>query len=97
MMRTTIALLLALLAVSAEAPARTQSSDAPARVTCAFSNPGYSGWCRATADVPQGKTGRDACLSILECLNNSQCTKSYCQGTETRGGWKLEKIEPAAK
>jgi hypothetical protein len=94
-----IFVLLALSLLAAVVPARVPPPPADAaRVTCALSNPSYSGWCRATVDVPEGKTGRDACVSVLECLNNSQCTnKSYCNSTDVRGGWKLEKVEPAAK
>ena len=91
-MRRTVLVLLALSLLAAAVPAR--STPPPAHVTCSFSNPNFSGWCRASADVPEGKTGRDACVSILDCLNDSQCSKSYCNSTEVRTGWKLEKVEP---
>jgi hypothetical protein len=69
-------------------------------VTCAMSNPGYSGWCRQNVDVPAGKSGRAACAAVVACLNNPQCvTKTYCNATTVRGGWRLEKVEsaPAAR
>jgi hypothetical protein len=60
--------------------------------TCAFSNPRYSGWCRVSVNLPEGKPAGTACGEVLACLNNVACTKTYCSATETRGGWKLEEI-----
>jgi len=74
--------------------AAPSSGKPAAKVTCAFSNPGYSGWCRQPVDVPGGKTAQSACQDVLTCLNSPQCTKSYCNTTSVRGAWKLEKIEP---
>jgi hypothetical protein len=75
----------------------SSSTPESANVTCSFSNPSYSGWCRATAAVPKGKTGQSVCEGVLACLNDTHCAKPYCEATTTRSGWKLEKVEPAAK
>lgn len=75
----------------------SSSTPESANVTCSFSNPGYSGWCRATAAIPKGKTGQSVCEGVLACLNDTHCAKPYCEATTTRSGWKLEKVEPAAK
>ncbi|MDQ6892376.1 MAG: hypothetical protein M3167_06815 [Acidobacteriota bacterium] len=61
-------------------------------VTCSFSNPGYSGWCRQTETVPNGKSSAGVCGEILKCLNDTRCTRTYCTATEIRGNWKLEKV-----
>ena len=66
-------------------------------VTCAFSNPSYSGWCRVTQQHPQGAPPRVFCSRVLACLNDSRCSRTYCNATTIRGGWKLETIETAAK
>jgi len=78
------------------AGASSSTSEPSANVTCSLSNPSYSGWCRATVPVPKGKTGQSACEGVLACLNDTHCTKTYCEATTTRGGWKLEKVEPAS-
>jgi hypothetical protein len=79
------------------AGASSSTAEQSANVTCSMSNPSYSGWCRATVPVPKGKTGQSACEGVLACLNDTHCTKTYCEATTTRGGWKLEKVEPAAR
>jgi hypothetical protein len=91
-----------LLLLAAALHGRSQSASptpSSARtVTCAMSNPGYSGWCRQNVDVPAGKSARGACAAVVACLNNPQCIrKSYCNSTPVRGGWRLERVErPAA-
>jgi len=72
-----------------------QEGAAPAKrtVTCSFSNPGYSGWCRQSADVPAGTTSGKVCADILRCLNDVRCTATYCSATEIRGNWKIAKVE----
>jgi hypothetical protein len=62
----------------------------PPQATCVFSNPGYSGKCVQNTDVPQGSTAQQACESILQCLNDVDCLKNYCNSTTIRNGWKLE-------
>lgn len=66
-------------------------------VTCAFSNPSYSGWCRVTKQLQPGKRPRAFCSQVLACLNDVRCIRTYCNATQIRGGWKLEKVETAAK
>jgi hypothetical protein len=80
----------------------TQSSPAPAAtpgaaptVTCAFSHPSYSGWCRVTQDLPSGATARRVCSRVLTCLNDVRCNRTYCNATTIRGGWKLESVQTA--
>lgn len=57
---------------------------------CTFSNPSYSGTCKESAPLKEGESADDACNPILQCLNDVRCTKVYCGGTTTRGGWKLD-------
>lgn len=77
---------------------RTAADAAPRKVTCAFSHPAYSGFCKQTEDVPEGSTPAAVCQDILGCLNSTSCSKTYCNATTLRGGWKIEKVEtPAAK
>ena len=70
----------------------TQSSDKPKTVTCSFSNPGYSGWCKQNAPLPGGGSAQQVCQGILNCLNNTQCNETFCNATQLRGNWKLESI-----
>ena len=67
-------------------PAAAPSKQA----TCVFTNPAYSGKCTETASVAEGSTAGQACQSILQCLNDVGCLKTYCQATTIRSGWKLE-------
>lgn len=79
--------------VARSASAQKETAHPPAvEVTCAFSNPGYSGWCRQTGAVPEGSTAAGVCAGILGCLNDVRCTKTYCNATGIRGNWKLAKI-----
>ena len=63
------------------------------RVDCGFSNPGYSGWCRLVAPVPDGTTPRQACETILPCLNGTLCPGyvNYC-GPDLHTGWQLAQV-----
>jgi hypothetical protein len=73
---------------------RPASPDSkPKTATCAFSNLRYSGWCRVTQDVPEGSTGEEVCQKVLNCLNDTSCTKTFCNATDIRGGWKLEEVQ----
>ena len=88
-------LLLALLLLAVPSGSRAGSTqDAPPKsVTCAFSNPSYSGWCRETRPIPSGGSAEQVCQDILSCLNNTQCSETFCNATTIRGGWKVESVE----
>ena len=62
----------------------------PPTASCVFTNPSYSGRCVETAEVPSGSSPQEACESILRCLNDVGCAKTYCRATEIRSGWRLE-------
>ena len=90
-----------LLMGSPLSPRSATSTQSPAagnatRVTCAFSNPRYSGWCRVTEEIPEATTPEGVCQNVLSCLNTVSCTKTYCNATEIRSGWRLEKVETDA-
>jgi hypothetical protein len=91
--RLWIVLACAAVAALPARPAASDPPDAPAKVTCSFSNPGFSGWCRENVPIPKGKTGDQVCQSILSCLNDVQCTQPHCSNTSLRNGWRLEKVE----
>jgi invasion protein IalB len=80
-------------ASSTPASSPSQTPGAASTVTCDFSNPGYSGWCRVTQQLPQGARPRRFCSQVLACLNDSRCSRTYCNATTIRGGWKLESVE----
>jgi len=57
---------------------------------CCFKNTAYSGVCEATPG--EGET----CKSILDYLNTpNSAGKSYCGGTQIRGGWESASCQPA--
>lgn len=62
----------------------------PIAVTCTFVNPAYAGDCveKTTRDEKQKPAA--ACQPILDCLNNANCVKTYCQSTTVRQGWALK-------
>jgi hypothetical protein len=72
--------------------ARSQSEPPPpsVNVTCTFAHPSYSGKCRESASGTKGSDPKKPCASILACLNDTQCIKTFCQATTIRGGWTLE-------
>ncbi len=80
--------LLALFAATSGRAASGDSQSAPT-ATCVFMNPGYSGACTQTTPIAPGSTAVQACQSVLSCLNNAQCLKTYCNSTQIRGGWQL--------
>ena len=82
---------------STQASSPSTTPAAAATVTCDFSNPGYSGWCRVTKKLRPGKRPRALCSQVLACLNDARCIQTYCNATTIRGGWKLEKVEAAPK
>ena len=61
-------------------------------VDCTFSNPRYAGSCIEQVTPTGNQTPVQACRVVLDCLNNSQCVKTYCNATTVRGGWTL--VEP---
>ena len=69
-------------------------SDAP-KADCAFSNPGYSGWCRQTIPMRADTTPKQACTAVLSCLNGNACESNYCNAQNLRSGWKLEEAKPS--
>lgn len=84
-------------ASSIPAPPPSSTPGAATTVTCDFSNPGYSGWCRVTKQLRPGKRPRGFCSQVLACLNDVRCIRTYCNATTIRGGWRLEKVETAPK
>ena len=79
------------------APARAAEQRS---VLCTFRNPSYSGDCKQTATIPEEGTAQGVCKQILDCLNSVQCSQTYCNATQIRGGWALissEEIKPAKK
>jgi hypothetical protein len=88
-------ILLSAILVSGPAASPAQEGGAPAArsVTCTFSNPSYSGYCKASASAAKEQSAAGACQEILDCLNNVQCSKTYCNATQVRGGWKLVSAE----
>ena len=59
-------------------------------VECTFSNPSYSGHCGVSEVAPRSDSPQTTCQRVLDCLNDAQCTKTYCNATTIRSGWKLE-------
>ena len=88
-----LAALATLVRLSPGEKAATSSGDAPRSVTCSFSHPAYSGWCKQNKPIPKDGTGDQVCQDILRCLNDTQCSDTYCNATELRGGWKLEAVD----
>ncbi len=64
-----------------------------------FANPAFAGKCTENTAVAAGSTETQACESILQCLNDVACLKTYCQATTIRTGWRLEsaKLSPPPK
>ena len=89
-----------LAAILAAGPAASSAQEGGAtatrRITCTFSNPAYSGHCKASAAAAKEQSAAEGCQEILDCLNNVQCSKTYCNATQVRGGWKLVSAEEAS-
>lgn len=68
-------------------------------VACTFTHPAYSGACRESVSSAKTVPPAKACQEILDCLNAPSCTRTYCQATTIRGGWRLEsaKVEGQKK
>ena len=92
-MRRTLGLFVALALLSAAASSTSPAGPPPPTATCVFTNPGFSGKCTEITDVPEGWTPAQACQVILQCLNDVDCLKTYCQATTIRGGWQLENVK----
>jgi hypothetical protein len=94
-LRIVAALALLAAASPSHSPAGLLASAGSPRpqATCVFSNPGFSGKCVENADLAEGSTPTQACQAILQCLNDVDCLKTYCQATTIRNGWKLESAE----
>jgi len=92
---------LVLVLASSTATARSASPPGPAAgptgtVTCAFSHPSYSGWCRISRTL--SRTGaQKICRQALACLNDVRCVTTDCNATTIRGGWKLESAQAQPK
>ena len=84
-----------LLALFAATRGRAASGDSQSggTATCVFTNPAYSGACTQSTPIAAGSTAAQACQSVLSCLNNAQCEKTYCNATTVRGGWQLESVK----
>jgi len=89
--------LVALLLLSAtRAVGSPPPSSAAPKADCAFSNPGYSGWCRQTVPMKAGATPKQTCQAVLSCLNGNACESNYCNAGNIRSGWRLEEAKPSA-
>jgi hypothetical protein len=71
-------------------PAPSPAGPPPPKATCVFTNPAFAGKCVENVDVSEGSSPAQACQSVLQCLNDVDCLKTYCQATTIRNGWKLE-------
>jgi hypothetical protein len=67
-------------------------TDSP-KADCAFSNPGYSGWCRQTVSMKKGTAPKEG---VLSCLNSNACESNYCNAQNIRSGWRLEEAKASA-
>jgi hypothetical protein len=77
------------------APANGRQAKEEPPVVCAFRNQGYTGFCEEKAPYEKGKELEALCEPILDCLNNSQCIKTYCGSTTIRQGWTLASAKRA--
>ena len=90
-MRRIVLAVLAAAVLPAFSPAPSQDMPSPPpSATCTVVNATYSGKCVETTEVPTGSSPQQACESILRCLNDVGCVKTYCQATTIRSGWRLE-------
>lgn len=92
----TVGILAGAAVVAAVVTAATSTTGADAktsRAKCTFSNPAHAGECVEVTEVDKDSTARDACVAILDCLNNSRCTKVYCNASTVRQGWRLVAAE----
>lgn len=87
--RRLAAALLLVVPLATRLAAAPENPSSGSKATCVFSNPAYSGNCTQTVPVDAGSNAAQACQSVLQCLNNAQCEKTYCNATTVRGGWQL--------
>ena len=66
-------------------------------VVCGFRNTSHTGLCEERTPYVQGKKLDALCQPILDCLNNTQCIKTYCGSTTIRQGWVLESATREAR
>jgi hypothetical protein len=95
-----LVLLAVFIALARSAPRQAAAEGQTAKgssVTCSFSNPGYSGFCRQTQSLGKGASAAKVCSGILRCLNDVRCVKTYCDATTIRGNWKLESVETSVR
>ena len=65
------------------------------RVSCAYSNPAYSGWCRLTVPAPKGMTPHHACEAVVPCMNGGDCPGYvHVCDPNIRSGWKVAEVRP---
>ncbi len=93
--RTAIVILVAcfVFPLGGQPAARATAGEPPPRATCILTHVAYAGKCTEMPAIPRDSTPRQVCESILACLNNVACTKTYCLATTIRQGWKLESAE----
>jgi ketosteroid isomerase-like protein len=73
-------------------PEAAGATPAP-RATCVFTHAAFAGKCTERPPIPKGASAREACESILRCLNDVQCIRTHCQATTLRTNWKLESAD----
>lgn len=71
------------------APRATTATASP-RATCVFVHQAFAGKCTERPEIPEGSSAKQACASVLRCLNDVRCIETYCQATTLRTNWKLE-------
>jgi len=77
------------LAPAPASPASSRQATEPP-VVCRFRNTAYAGLCEERTPYVKDKKLDVICQPILDCLNDSQCIKTYCRSTTVRHGWTLE-------
>lgn len=90
--RFVLALVCTLASLFVAAPSSRAASESADTYTaeCSFTNPAYSGQCTVSEETQRSVSVRDACNRVLSCLNDNRCvTKTYCNATTIRSGWKL--------
>ena len=81
--------------VSAPAPPSPDGQKSEPPVVCGFRNAAYTGLCEERTPYVKDKELKALCQPILDCLNNTQCIKTYCGNTTIRRGWTLESAKRA--
>ena len=76
--------------VSAPGAPSSAGQKAEPPVVCGFRNAAYTGLCEERTPYVKDKELKALCQPILDCLNNTQCIKTYCGNTTIRRGWTLE-------